>query len=233
MSQIRWYFHTVWRILSSPTQFFQSMPVAGGMSGPLAFALVTHWVGSSIEFIWTAVFGIGAGTSFKKLMKLFIEKGGRWSGEEDYTYYYQKLPWIAEDDRLSDIYWGLGTIVLDPFSTVLSILFTAFFVWLGARILVSPARAGDLQEITFESVVRVISYGLTPSLFLGLPLLGGMISSLYVLVITVIGVREIYRVKPGRALAIVLFPKLLFFGIISMGLILIVFVFFKFMTSFM
>src|SRR4051794_33591226 len=55
VNPIRAYFLRVWQILTEPTAFFKTMPTTGGVSGPLAFALITHWLGSAVGFFWRAI----------------------------------------------------------------------------------------------------------------------------------------------------------------------------------
>src|SRR5690348_8197880 len=53
------YIKTVRAILFTPTAFFRQMPLSGGLSRPLAFALATHWIASLFSYFWSVVAGTG------------------------------------------------------------------------------------------------------------------------------------------------------------------------------
>ncbi|MEK6704448.1 MAG: YIP1 family protein [Bdellovibrionota bacterium] len=192
------YFQTVWSIIAHPVQFFSSMPLTGGVARPLAFALVTHWLGSAVAFLWRNIFsGI-----FRHGDLISAILGG------------------STDPNILTWLYGLGSVISDPFITLVSLLFTASLIFIGARILVSPGVNFSPREITFESAVRITAFGMTPAVFSVIPAIGPVISSIYTIILTMIGAREIYRIGTGRAALIALFPKLIIIGIIISGMLL-------------
>jgi hypothetical protein len=200
------YFRQVWRILTQPSAFFRSMPVRGGVSGPLAFALITHWLGSAASFLWRLLIGGALGGYIEHVMHMAgdvadVDSPGRNAQLMEMT------------ERMKHWIWGAGSVIADPFLTLFRIFFISFLVYLGARIFVTPGKNGAPREITFESALRIICYGMTPAILSVLPIFGGPISSIYVMVVTVIGAREVYRIDSGRAVLVALFPQLLLFGI--------------------
>ena len=46
------------------------MPVKGGVSGPLAFALITHWMGAAAAFVWRLFIGGAIGGYFDRMMRM-------------------------------------------------------------------------------------------------------------------------------------------------------------------
>jgi hypothetical protein len=222
------YFRTVRQILTQPTAFFRTMPLSGGMAGPLAFALVTHWLGSSIGYLWRLLIGGGFGGSLTKMFTAATDVA-----EIDNPGRHAEILQLGE--RIQHWIWGVGSIVADPFLTLLRILFIAFMVWLGARILVTPGQSHGQdeapREITFESAVRVVAYGLTPSILSALPILGGAIASFYVAAVTVIGARETYRIGTGRATVVALFPQFLLLLLVVVGLFAMAALFFGVMSA--
>ena len=120
-------------------------------------------------------------------------------------------------DQLLRWFWGVGSVIADPFLTLASILLTSIFVFAGARILV-PTDQTYRSEITYESAVRVVAYGMTPAILAAVPFVGPAVAYLGVLIVTVIAARELYRISTGRAIFVALFPKFLFLGIILTGL---------------
>ncbi len=210
-SILRRYFSTIWSILTRPTAFFRKMPVRGGISYPLAFALVTHWLGSAIEYLWRATLGGYLNNYVDTLMRMAgdvaeVDSPGR------------RAAILEMKEQFTHWMWGAGAVVADPFKTLFSVFFTAVFVYAGARILVTPGKNGAPSEITFESALRIVCFGLTPSLLAGVPLAGWFLSTFGILIVTVIGAREVYRISTGRALVVALFPKILLFGVIGMML---------------
>ncbi|MGK5082742.1 YIP1 family protein [Bdellovibrionota bacterium FG-1] len=204
----------LWQILTRPTEFFRQMPVRGGLAGPLAFALVVHWIGASVTFIWNSLLGGAIGSYVNQIIQMAGDVA-----EVDHPGRTAQLFEMSE--RIQHWVWGAGSVIADPFLTLARILFISFWIYLGARILVTPGKNQAPREITFESAVRVICYGLTPSILAALPLLGGVISGFYILAVTVIGAKEVYRVSSGRAMLIALFPQFLVLFLI--GLIFLVF----------
>jgi ribosomal protein S27AE len=204
---IRQYFRELFRILTNPTQFFRHLPLTGGLGRPLAFALATHWIGSAIGYLWglliTRSMGISIGGTLSKLFEdvADVDSPGR------------SAQLIELKERAINWFWGAGSVIADPFFTLLKILFTSALVYIGARILVTPSVQGGPREISYESSVRIICFGMGPSILMALPIFGGPVSALLVIIVTIIGAREVYRVGFGRAATIALFPQVLFFGV--------------------
>ena len=104
----------------------------------------------------------------------------------------------------------LGTsigAVLTPFLLIAWLFVVAglFHVFL---LMVGGARAG------FEATFRVVSYGISPFLFLIVPLCGMPIMWLWSMVLTIIGLKEAHEISGGRAAVAVLLPLIFCCGII-------------------
>ena len=221
---VRGYFRTVKAILLTPTKFFHDLPLSGGLARPLTFALVTHWIGAAFTYIWRML----AGNPIERMGKYLhfssqgtdIDSAARFSR------------WIEVQQRAAhwfwEWFWGAGSIILDPFKTLVTIFIGAAFVYVAARLFVNSARQ---TEVSYESSIRLVSYGMTPAIIAAFPFVGMFAAKLYVVAVTVIGAREVYRTSSGRALLIVLFPYLLFIGIIAMGVFLLALAALKFAIS--
>ena len=214
----RWidrYFRDLWQIITQPTRFFRRMPRTGGVSGPLAFALVTSWIGAAMGWLWGSLIN---GVMTRELNEVF-----RIAGDvADIDHPGRSAVLAQARDRFLHWFWGAGSVLLDPFLTAVSILFTSFFVWMGARLLVTPARNGAPDEIRYETALRIVCFGMSPAILAVIPVAGPFVSKLGVLIVTVAGAREVYRVSTGRAAAIALFPKLLFLAILMFGFLVII-----------
>lgn len=214
------YFSTLWTILTHPTKFFRDLqPDQVGVVIPILFAVLTHWLGSGLAYLWKMGFG--------KALE------GRLS---DFMIAFEKLSTLEEDlpagtiEQMKDHFltwvWGVGNVIIDPFLSVLSILVTSFLIWIASRILGDIRQPDADTRYSFDSAVTLVSYAYAPSILQGLPLVGGMVAGLFVFVVTYIGAREFYKVSSFRALIIALFPKLLI-------LIFLLGIFFSFILLFM
>lgn len=65
---------------------------------------------------------------------------------------------------------------------------------------------------SFLATFRTVAYASGPQIFEVIPLCGGLISTIWGLVISVIGLREVHRTTTGRAVGAVLLPGLLCCG---------------------
>lgn len=235
------YFKTLWEVIVRPNTFFRQMKLTGGISAPLAFALITHWLGAALSFVWAHLFG--------KWMSVYWDTFFRIAGDVATLDRSQSaLPWeqmISWRDRFFDWFWGVGSIVIDPFLTLLSLLISSTLVFCGAALLASPrhaTRSLDLDsvqkpaptpvKVTFESALRLLCYGMSPTILSGIPLFGWGLASLLTFIITVVGAKEVYRVGTFRGLVIVLFPKLVYLALFCLGLLVAAIFFMKFLTAF-
>lgn len=218
---VRNYFSDLWQILRHPRLFFRKMPVQGGMARPLCFALVTHWLGASLGYLGQISFGISTHRFFENL---FQPRESSRFGDPG----IDQLSLNQAREKILEWIFGTGPIIADPFLTLCSILFTAALVFIGARILVSLNKTHP----TYESAVRILCFGLTPSILKGIPFVGPFAAPLWVLGVTIIGVKEVYQVQTARAFVIALFPKILFLGTILMGVMVFLMLFFKLFISF-
>jgi len=211
-------------ILLRPSRFFRDLPLRGGLSRPLSFALIAHWIGTALAYLWIALTGSALTHLFNHVQfnesTTFIDSPARFS------------MWLQTKQKMAQWFmaWFLGTgsIILDPFKTLVGILFTSLFVYAGARLFVNSEKQ---SEVSYESAVRLVAYGMTPAIIAVFPFLGGFAAALYVLVVTIIGAREMYRISNGRALLVALFPKLLFLGIIALGAFAFFFAALKFLLT--
>ncbi|MBY0471317.1 hypothetical protein K2X30_09130 [bacterium] len=219
------YFWNLKEIHTNPKGFFRKLPVKGGLSGPLAFALVTHWIGAAAQYVWVTVLGGMFSSHFGDLFDIAskvadVDSQGR--GSEVI---------VEMKEKILDWMWGAGSILVDPFWTLASVFFTSFFVFVGARLFVSPGKEGAPEEITFETAIRVVCFGMAPTILTFIPVAGSFLSWIGVIVITVIAAKEIYRLDTGRAIVVGLFPKVVLLACVFMGLGVLMVVLFKFLAT--
>lgn len=213
MKVIRQYFKALWEIHVHPARYFRRVPTQGGIQGVLAFALVTHWLASALQYLWTHAL---EGLLTQESSELFGVLGD--VAEIDHPGRAQKLHELYE--QVSHWLWGIGAVIIDPFKTLLLLFFTSFFVYIGARILVTPGSGGSPAEIRFETALKVVALGSSPVILSAIPGFGPALAIVGAIFVTVIAAKEMYRIDYGRAVAVALFPKLLFLGIIVSGIVL-------------
>lgn len=220
MNLISDYFRTLKALLSSPTQFFHTLDLNRGMVGPLTFAVITHWVGAALAYLWQSAVGRVFQNDIRDFMGAFDK-----FVEIDST--DRSVMYVEMRQKVIDWMWGVGSVIVDPFKTVISILITSFFVWLGAKLLANPHVENSERRFSFETAVALVSFGYAPSILQGIPMLGSTVAWLFTFIVTLIGAREIYRVGNGRGMVIVLFPKILLFTFFFGSLALLMLLFFK------
>lgn len=81
-------------------------------------------------------------------------------------------------------------------------------------LMVRGAKAG------FEATFRVVSYSVSPFLFMVIPFCGTVIAMLWVLTLIVIGLRDAHETSGGKATIAVLFPLLFCCGLAALAAVL-------------
>ncbi len=224
MNLISSYFSRVRTILLQPNFFFRELPQSGGLSGSLGFALTTHWLGAALSYLWRTAFAPLRPTAF---FGLFEKLGAYPSVDQPGRTHL----WNQFGSHILDWFYGIASVITDPFFTLISVLFSALLVFIGARLIVPSGQNGALDQVTYESSVRLSCYAMAPAILEGLPIFGSGIAWLWTWFVLIIGIKEVYRVSTGHAFLISLFPKLLVLGIIMIGLLLLSFFFFQFVVT--
>jgi len=234
------YARTLRTVLLQPTPFFQSLAkehqtpptpegARHGIFRPLAFALITHWLGSAFQYLWNSWIGGQVARSLETIQGVFQDVVDPTEFEDFRELNLDRVEQVK--DQVLHWFWGAGSVIIDPFSTLFSLLFTSFFIWIGARILVSPGKNGAPQNVSYESALQIVCYSMAPAILGFIPLMGSPLSAVLSLLLGIIGAREVYRTGFGKATLIALFPKLLFFGMLSWILALGVLALVKFVSG--
>jgi hypothetical protein len=176
-------FRTMKDTLFTPSEFFKKMPVSGGLTDPLLYALIVGMVGLMAHYFWDILL-------------------------------YNSMP----DFIASEMKTSAGRSMIQGFRSPFAAMIIPFLLifWLfvvsGALhlvlLLARGARAG------FEATFRVIAYGVSPFVALVLPFCGMPIAGVWVMTISVIGLKEAHGTTGGKAAFAVLFPFIFCCGIL-------------------
>jgi hypothetical protein len=174
---------TTQRVLTGPTAFFRAMPVTGGIGSPLVYGLIIGYAGLVISAIYDFVLESVMGSSLSRF-------GG---GSEAMA---GVMPYLAGA-------MGLGMkLILGPFLLAISLLVLSGIVHLALMVLGGGARG-------FEATFRVACYSEAAALLNIIPVCGGVIAPIVMVVLMIIGISEAHGTTRGRAAAAVLLPIVL------------------------
>jgi len=77
----------------------------------------------------------------------------------------------------------------------------------------------------FEATFRVVSYAWCGNLFEVIPFIGCAVGSIYTLILSIIGIREVHGISTGKAVIAVLLPMIIIGILIIMAIIIPIFFF--------
>lgn len=169
-------------VLGSPTSFFRSMPVGGGVGSPLLYAVIVGWLGLVIAALYQAVFRSIVGSSFGAL-------GDR--------------PELAAALGFAESW--VGFLVQAVFGG----LFVVVGVFIGAGVLHLMLLLLGGARRDFEATLRVVCFSQATSVVFLVPFCGQLIGGIWTLVLYVIGLSEAHEISGGKAAAAALLPLLL------------------------
>jgi hypothetical protein len=169
-------------VLGSPTRFFRTMPVTGGIGSPLLYAVIVGWIGLVAAALYQAVFRSIVGPRFGAL------------GER---------PELAAALGFAES-WG-GFVVQAVFGGV----FVVIGVLLGAGILHLMLLLLGGARRDFEATLRVVSFAQATSVVFLLPFCGQLVGAIWALVLYVIGLAQAHEISTAKAAVAALLPIVL------------------------
>lgn len=124
-----------------------------------------------------------------------------------------EIPWVSQGkwSQGFTLFFGL----LMPFLVLVGIML--WTILLHGSLFLFGAR-----KEPFEATLRIVSYASGPEIFNVLPGVGWLVAMIWKMIMTIIGVREIQGVSTGRALAAVLFPVIVLWGVFFAGILAII-----------
>jgi hypothetical protein len=212
---VREYLHITRQLLTHPSLFFRNLPSSTGVIGPLTYALLTHWIGTAVQFTWISWAGKQVLPWFKELFgKLFIAANdiGQDLEQIDSLGRHAQKAILPFQEKWASWAMGVAPVLLDPFTHILSLVFMTSLVWVGARLLVTPGKNGAPSEVRFESALQILCFASAASVLNIVPLVGSGLETLFGTLLAIIGVREVWKTSTFKAIVIALFPKILVVG---------------------
>jgi len=179
------FFPGLWRtitaVLKTPSAFFRSMPVTGGMAKPLIFHLLLAEFMMVSQYLWglTSLASLSQYTGSQELMDLGMGMAG------------------TGPILLLVFYPLLLVLRLMLMTGIIHLLLRAIFRFTGGP--------GSGAEATF----RVLCYSAAPLLLGVVPFFGPLLGGVWSLILTVIGLREAHRTSISAAMFAVFLPILL------------------------
>jgi len=174
------------------------------MGQALAFGLICHWLGSALAYLGNFLAGYSLEKSFDAFFRLLSPEQGGLALEALHF----------KDSKGAFMGWflGVGSVIIDPFLTLLHVFVVSTFLYLASRVLITPDP--HRPEPSYKALLCIVSFGLGPAVFMGIPFAGGLLGSLYIFAVTIIGIREVFKISGSRALAVAILPHLVFYGVL-------------------
>lgn len=94
----------------------------------------------------------------------------------------------------------VGAVIITPILTPVGLFIGAGISHLFVMLFVRPANSG------FWATFRVVSYASATSLISWIPIIGGLVAAVWLIVLSIFGIREMHSTTTGRAALVVLVP---------------------------
>jgi hypothetical protein len=171
---------TARQVLLSPAEFFRNMPVVGGIGAPLAFGVLTAYIGTAVSALyqlvlqgmmgsWASQFAQG-GEAFERFVPMFTQGAGL-----------------------------VATLILGP-------LFALVGIFVGSAVMHVFLMLFGGAKRGFEATLRTVCYCQATQLLQVVPVCGGLVASVWAIVALIIGLSEAHGIGRGTAAAAVLVP---------------------------
>jgi hypothetical protein len=171
-------------VLFSPSMFFRTTTVTGGIKEPLAFGILMGSLGMMFEVFWQGVIRFG------------------------------DLPSLSKGS-LGAFAWGplvMGALVLCPLIATILICISTLVL----HFLLAVVRGG---KNGFEATLRAVSYAQASQLWAVIPFLGGWLAGIWLMVVTVVSLKEMHGISYAKVIFALLIPFIVMVVTVTAGLI--------------
>lgn len=172
-------FETIKLLVTSPTEGYARARETGDYLSPILYAVLIGWVMAIVNQTWSLLFQ------------------STWIGMMPPEFRDQIGPMMATGGASF-----LITLILAPVFILIGL-----FLWSGILHLFVVMLGAHKQSTSgFEGTFRAVAYGYTSSLAQVIPLVGGLIALVWMIILEVIGLVRMHRTTQGKAAAAVLLP---------------------------
>jgi hypothetical protein len=182
---------TTQQVLTSPSDFFRSMPVTGGIGGPLLYGVIAGYVGILASALYSFILQSTIGSSWSF---------GR-NSELD-----RIMPMLSSGMGL------VGQVLFGPIFAAVWIFVVSAVVHL-CLLLLGGGPSG------FEGTFRVAAYASAAMVIRIVPVCGELVAIIYYVILSIIGMSEAHRISGLKAAAAVLLPFVLLCCCCGIGLL--------------
>lgn len=169
-------------VLMTPSEFYARLPVSGGMGSSILYGVIVGWLGLIAAAFYQALFNTLVGP--------------------------RSLP-FGDRANLGPLLMfteGWGTFLIQAvFGGVFIVI--GMFIAAGIFHLLLLLLGGARRD--FEATLQVVAYSHATSVLMLLPFCGGLIGSVWALVLYIMGLAKVHEIGHGKAAAAVLLPVLL------------------------
>lgn len=203
------YFAILKAVLFNPTAFFKaeaaSIVSAKSLAVPLVFAMVSDWIASLVNFIWSTLFGMAFDKKIVEWMSVQNQSGDG----GDASSFIQNV--AVYKSKAMEFLYGAGSVILAPFTALLKILVGAMIVHVAVKLFV---RERPDRPHSWRATTAILAYATGPAVLSLIPGFGMLAAYILSFTVAVIGVREVYKTGSMRATVAVSFPSLVVLGFI-------------------
>jgi len=172
---------TTQQVLTSPSDFFRSMPVTGGISGPLLYGVIAGYIGLVASALYSFILRSAMGSSWS------FGRGSEFD---------RIMPMLSSGMGL------VGQVVFGPLAVAIGLFVVSAIVHV-CLLALGGATNG------FEATFRVAAYSEAAMVIRIVPVCGDVVAIIYYVILAVIGVSEAHRISGLKAAAAVLLPFVL------------------------
>lgn len=185
--RLRAFWETWKQAMVNPVAFFRRVPKQGNFVLPMYYGVICQSI--AIILMWSFQAGF---KSIPTILDYTASFGGYW-------------PWTLSFSWPAMSIFLLAIIVLAPIFSVIGLFFTSAMYHIFLKIL-GGAKFG------FETTFRAISYSSSAQILGIVPIVGGIIAGVWMLVLSMIGLKEMHQTSYARTILAVLLPVLICCG---------------------
>lgn len=196
------------KALTRTAEFHATLPWTGGLRAPITFAVTAAMIGALAAVAFTALTALVGGGAMDAMRATVLKT----APDSEVRELYRLLFDLAKGAQAAELRMAVGLALLTPLLVPIELLI------MGA---ITHGLARSLGgQGTFEATVRAQGYAAGGQVLRVVPFVGGTLSFLAVVLLTVSGLRRAHGVTTPRALVLALWwiPVVAVFGCLFLAL---------------